>query len=146
MDQFDKVIGVNLRGAYTVLQAGLRLMLESGGGAIVNTASLGAFRATPRASAYMATKGALLMMTRVAALEYAQQNIRVNAVAPGTIRTAILDDVSPEMMAMLEARIPCGRVGTAAEVANLVAFLADDDEAAYITGVIWQVDGGRTAG
>ncbi|MET7841371.1 SDR family NAD(P)-dependent oxidoreductase [Streptomyces sp. NPDC005356] len=146
LDSFDKVVSVNIRGAYMVLQAALRLMLNSGGGAVVNSASIGGFRATPSASAYITSKGAMVMMTRVAALEYVQKGIRVNAIAPGTTHTAILDDASPELMAMLEGRIPQGRLGTPEEVANVAAFLADDREAGHVTGQIWTIDGGRSAG
>ncbi|SNQ49846.1 Uncharacterized oxidoreductase YxbG [Frankia canadensis] len=146
VDAFDRVVAVNIRGAYLVLQAGLRLMLASGGGAVVNTASIGGFRATATASAYITSKGAMVMMTRVAALEYAQRNIRVNAVAPGTTRTAILDEATPDLMRMLEGRIPQGRLGTPEEIANVAAFLADDSQASHVTGQIWVVDGGRSAG
>jgi NAD(P)-dependent dehydrogenase (short-subunit alcohol dehydrogenase family) len=146
VDAFDKVIAVNVRGQFLVLQAGLRLMLASGGGAVVNTASIGGFRATPSSVAYITSKGASVMMTRTAALEYATQNIRVNAVAPGTTRTPILDNSSPEIIAMLKARIPQGRLGEPSDVANVVAFLADDAETPHVTGQIWIVDGGRSAG
>lgn len=73
-------------------------------------------------------------------------NIRVNAVAPGTTRTAILDEATPDLMRMLEGRIPQGRLGTPEEIANVAAFLADDSQASHVTGQIWVVDGGRSAG
>ena len=146
LDGFDKVMSVNLRGAYMVLQAGLRLMLESGGGAVVNTASIGGFRATPTSSAYIISKGAVVMMTRVAALEYATQGIRVNAIGPGTTRTAILDNTPAEFLDMLASQIPQGRLGTVEEMANVAAFLADDTQASHVTGQIWLIDGGRSAG
>lgn len=146
IDAFDAVMAVNIRGAYMVLQAGLRLMLASGGGAVVNTASIGGFRATPNSSAYITSKGASVMMTRTAALEYARQGIRVNAVAPGVTRTPILDGSDPEILRMLESQVPQGRLGAPSDVANVVAFLADDALAPHITGQIWTVDGGRSAG
>jgi NAD(P)-dependent dehydrogenase (short-subunit alcohol dehydrogenase family) len=144
--EFDKVMAVNVRGQFLVLQAGLRLMLANGGGAIVNTASVGGFRATPTSIAYIASKGADVMLTRTAALEYAQKGIRVNAVGPGTIATPILSNSPQSFVEMLESQVPQGRLGRAEEVANVVAFLADDDQASHVTGQVWLVDGGRSAG
>ena len=146
IEQFDKVMSINVRGAYLMLQAGLRLMVESGGGAVVNTASIGGFRATPMSSAYIISKGAMVMMTRVAALEYADKGIRVNAIGPGVTRTPILDNASDDVLAMLEAQIPQKRLGTADEIANVAAFLADNAEASHVTGQVWVIDGGRSAG
>lgn len=146
LETFDQVMSVNVRGAFMVLQAGLRLLLESGGGNVVNMASIGGFRATPNSSAYIISKGAMVMMTRVAALEYAQQGIRVNGVGPGVTRTAIIDNSPQEFIDMLAAQIPQGRLGEPSDVANVVAFLADDNETPHITGQIWLVDGGRSAG
>jgi len=143
---FDKVLAINVRGAYLVLQAGVRLMLESGGGAVVNTASIGGFRATPLNSAYIVSKGASVMMTRVAALEYATQNIRVNAVAPGVTHTPILDNAPADLLEMLAGQVPQGRLGTPQEIANVAAFLLDDAESGHVTGQIWVIDGGRSAG
>ncbi|MBS9376459.1 SDR family NAD(P)-dependent oxidoreductase [Rhodococcus sp. B50] len=145
IEVFDKVHSVNLRGAFLVLQAGLRLMLASGGGSVVNTASTGGFRATPGSSGYIISKGGMVMMTRQAGYEYAARGIRVNAIAPGTIRTPILDSAPDEVVARLESRSPEGRLGTADEVANLALFLASD-EATHIIGQCYVIDGGRTAG
>lgn len=146
VDVFDKVINVNLRGQFLVLQAGLRLMLASGGGAVVNTASIGGFRATPQSVAYIASKGGIVMLTRTAALEYATQDIRVNAVGPGVIHTPILDNSEPATLEMLKSQVPQGRLGTPEEIANVVAFLADDEQASHVNGQVWVVDGGRSAG
>jgi NAD(P)-dependent dehydrogenase (short-subunit alcohol dehydrogenase family) len=145
IESFDRVMSVNVRGAFLVLRQAVALMLESGGGAIVNMASIGSFRATPGSGAYITSKGALLMMTRTAALEYVKDNIRVNAVCPGVIRTAILDDAPPELMQTLQARVPQGRMGTPEEVASVALFLASD-EASHVTGASYFVDGGRGAG
>jgi NAD(P)-dependent dehydrogenase (short-subunit alcohol dehydrogenase family) len=145
MLEWDRVIDVNVRGAFMVLKHCLPLMLESGGGAVVNTASIGSFRATPGSSAYITSKGAMMMLTQTAALEYVKDNIRVNAVCPGTIETSILDDATPETMAMLLSRIPQGRLGKPEEVAALALFLASD-EASHITGQGYLIDGGRSAG
>lgn len=143
---FDEVINVNLRGQFLVLQAGLRLMLASGGGAVVNTASIGGFRATPQSVAYIVSKGGIVMLTRTAALEYATRNVRVNAVGPGVVHTPILDGAEPATLEMLESQVPQGRLGTPEEIANVVAFLADDEQAAHVNGQVWVVDGGRSAG
>lgn len=144
MDSFDKVMAVNVRGTYMIQQVGLRLMLEKGG-SIVNTASIGGLFATPMASAYITSKGAVVMMTKTAALEYATKGIRVNAVAPGIIRTPWLDNLDPALIDVLAAQVPQGRIGESMEAANVVAFLASD-EASHVTGQVWLVDGGRSAG
>jgi NAD(P)-dependent dehydrogenase (short-subunit alcohol dehydrogenase family) len=145
IETFDAVHRVNVRGAFLVLQAGLRCMLASGGGSVVNTASIGGFRATPGSSAYIISKGGMVMMTRQAGLEYAARGIRVNAVAPGIIETPILDNASDELLSMLAAQVPQGRLGRPEEVASLALFLASD-EASHITGQCYVIDGGRSAG
>lgn len=144
IEEFDRVLGVNLRGAFMVQQAGLRLMLDQGG-AIVNTASIGGLYATPTASAYITSKGGVVMMTKTAALEYATKGIRVNAVAPGIIRTPWIDRLDAELVDQLAAQVPQGRIGESDEAANVAAFLASD-EASHVTGQVWLVDGGRSAG
>jgi NAD(P)-dependent dehydrogenase (short-subunit alcohol dehydrogenase family) len=144
VDDWDRVLGTNLRGAFLVMKYMLPLMLESGGGSIVNMASIGSFRATPGSSAYITSKGGLLMLTRTAALEYVNDGIRVNAVCPGVTRTEILARAPDEFQQMLTSRVPMGRMGTPEEVAALTLFLASD-EASYITGAAYVIDGGRGA-
>ena len=146
LEEADKIWAVNIRGAYMVLQASLRLMLDSGGGAVVNTASIGGFRATPQCSAYIISKGAMVMMTRAAALEYATKGIRINAVAPGATRTPPVASAPDEYVKKMVDLVPAGRLGESDEIANVVAFLADDKEASFVTGQIWTIDGGRSAG
>lgn len=144
MESFDKVMSVNVRGAFMVQRAALRLMADEGG-AIVNTASIGGLFATPSASAYITSKGAVVMMTKTAALEYAQKGIRVNAVAPGIIRTPWLDGLDEDLIDTLAQQVPQGRVGTSEEAANVAVFLASED-ASHVTGQVMLVDGGRSAG
>jgi NAD(P)-dependent dehydrogenase (short-subunit alcohol dehydrogenase family) len=145
LDEWDRVMGTNLRGAFLTLRAAIPLMLASGGGSVVNMASVGSFRASPGSSPYITSKGGLLMLTRTAALEYVQDNIRVNAVCPGMTETSILSSLSPEQMAEMNKRSPLGRMNTPEEVAALTLFLASD-ESSGITGAAYIIDGGRCAG
>jgi NAD(P)-dependent dehydrogenase (short-subunit alcohol dehydrogenase family) len=142
--EWDRVINVNQRGAFLTMKHALPLMMAAGGGSIINTASVGAFAATKNSIAYLASKGALLMMTKAAALEYREHNIRVNALCPGMTRTAIFEGLSEERMAALQARTPA-RMIEPHEVASLALFLASDESAA-ITGTAQVIDNGRTAG
>ena len=143
-EDWDRVMAVNVRGAFLVQRAVLPHMLAQGGGSIVNMASTGSFRAAPMSSPYITSKGAILMMTRAAAAEYAQDNIRINAVCPGTTNTDILANSTPEQIEALVARSPQRRLGEPEEVAALVAFLASD-EAPHIHGGAYIIDGGRSA-
>lgn len=145
IEAFDRAHAVNVRGAFMVLQSGIHLMLDSGGGTVVNTASTAGFRATPGSSGYVIAKGGVVMMTRQAGYEYADKGIRVNAVAPGTIQTPILDGISDELMEELQSRSPEKRLGRPEEVASLALFLASD-ESSHIIGQCYLIDGGRTAG
>lgn len=143
--EWDAIQNVNARGTFLMMRSVIPHMLAQGSGAIVNIGSIGSFRATVTSSAYATSKGAVLMMTRAAAVDYARDNIRTNIVCPGTIRTALLDGSTPEVLEMLEARAPQGRLGEPEEVASLVAFLASD-EARHINGGSYIIDGGRCAG
>jgi len=144
VEDWDRVLATNLRGAFLVMKHTVPLMLAAGGGSIVNMCSIGSFRATPGSSAYITSKGGMLMLTRTAALEYVDDHIRVNAVCPGVTKTEILEKVPEEYQEMLTARVPMGRMGTPQEVASLTLFLASD-EASYITGAAYIIDGGRGA-
>jgi NAD(P)-dependent dehydrogenase (short-subunit alcohol dehydrogenase family) len=142
--EWDRVMNVNVRGAFLVLKHALKLMLASGGGSVINMASIGSHRASPHSSPYITSKGAMLMLTRTAALEYAQDNIRINAVCPGVTRTPLVEKQSQELKDMLAARVPQGRICEPEEVAALCSFLASD-EAPHITGADYLIDGGRGA-
>lgn len=144
IEQWDRVMGVNLRGAYLVLRRSIAMMLESGGGAIVNMASIGGLKPSLNTTPYSITKAGLIMMTRAAALEYARDNIRVNCVCPGTILTPMLDGGGPDLIARKEALTPIGRIGTRDEVATLCCMLLSDDLPS-VTGATYTIAGGREA-
>lgn len=146
VDDFDKVIAVNLRGAYIGARAAIRHFLaEEKPGVIINVSSVHQIIPKPRFVGYSVSKGGMQNLTRTLALEYAGRNIRVNAVGPGATITPInrawVED--PEKKAEVEQHIPMRRAGTAEEIAAITAFLASD-EAAYITGQTLFVDGGLT--
>lgn len=142
----DRVLNVNLRGAFLCAREAIRHFLaENKPGVIINISSVHQEIPKPRFVGYSISKGGMANMTRTLALEYAGRNIRVNAVGPGATVTPInrawIDD--PEKRAMVVSHIPMGRAGTSEEMAAVVAFLCSD-EAAYITGQTLYVDGGLT--
>lgn len=143
---FDKVIAVNLRGAYLCAKEAIKHFLEAGKpGVVINVSSVHQEIPKPRFIGYSASKGGMQNLTRTLALEYAGHGIRVNAIGPGATVTPInrawVDD--PEKRAMVEAHIPMARAGTSEEMAAVTAFLCSE-EAAYITGQTLYVDGGLT--
>jgi glucose 1-dehydrogenase len=144
-EDWDAIMDVNLRGTWLCGQAAARHMIETGGGAIVNIASTNSV-IVPFAglSAYSASKGAVAMLTKAMALELVPYGIRVNAVAPGLIRTGMTSTMleDEDRLAEFRARIPLGRPGEPEDVAAAVAYLASD-EAAYAVGTILYLDGGR---
>jgi NAD(P)-dependent dehydrogenase (short-subunit alcohol dehydrogenase family) len=139
---FERVLAVNLTGTMRACQAA-RPLLARAGGAIVNVASMYSFFGAGHAPAYGASKGGVVQLTKALAREYASQNIRVNAVAPGWIRTAITGPVhgDPEKSAPIVARTPLGRWGEPKDVAGPVLFLCSE-AAGFVTGVVLPVDGG----
>jgi NAD(P)-dependent dehydrogenase (short-subunit alcohol dehydrogenase family) len=142
----EAVLRVNLIGAALCSQAAARVMAARGGGVIVNMSSVNGILAIPNQTPYNISKGGLNQLTRVTALALAPHNIRVNAVAPGSIRTEMLETVMQDETARrtILSRTPLGRVGEPEEVAKVVLFLASDDSS-YMTGQIVYVDGGRLA-
>lgn len=142
---WDDVMAVNLRGVFLGLKFALPLLMESGGGSVINTASSAAFKSVPRTGAYTPSKAAVVQITEMAALEYAGDNIRVNAVAPGPIATPIIDTLPVGQRDGLISGVPLRRFGSVADVASVVLFLASDD-AAFVTGATYLVDGGLIAG
>lgn len=142
---FQRVIDVNLTGSFVALQRAAKAMVANGiEGAIVNMSSINAVVSIPSITAYCASKGGVMQMTKATALALAPHNIRVNAVGPGSIDTEMMAGVNadPEAMKMVMSRTPLKRVGTAREIGDVVAFLASS-KASYITGETIYVDGGR---
>ncbi|NNU78960.1 SDR family oxidoreductase [Halovulum dunhuangense] len=145
VEDFRKVIDVNLTGSFVATQRAARAMVAHGiKGAVVNMSSVNAQLAIPTIASYCASKGGVMQLTRAAALALAPHGIRVNAVGPGSIDTAMLAGVNanPDAMKMVLSRTPLGRIGTPREIGDVVAFLASE-KASYITGETIYIDGGR---
>jgi glucose 1-dehydrogenase len=145
LDQFRKVIDINLTGVFLATQRAARTMVAHGiEGAIVNMSSVNAVVAIPSIVGYCASKGGVAQLTKVASLALAPHNIRVNAVGPGSIDTAMMAAVNADPAAFDRAmsRTPLKRAGTPREIGDVVAFLASP-KASYITGETIYVDGGR---
>ena len=142
---WDAVIDVNLKGHFLVGQAVARVMVQQGRGAIVNMSSVNGTLTIPTIASYNASKGAINQLTRVMALSFADQGVRVNAVAPGTIATELARSAvltSDEAKARIMSRTPMKRLGEPGEIADVVAFLLSD-ASSYVTGEIVVADGGR---
>jgi NAD(P)-dependent dehydrogenase (short-subunit alcohol dehydrogenase family) len=149
VEDWDFQLDINLKGTFLTCKYAIPEMRKRGGGAIVNTASVQAFASQKTVPAYAASKGGVVSLTTTIALDHADDNIRCNCIAPGTIRTPMVDQAAetfgpddPEAAIAEWGRLhPLGRVGKPEEVANLVLFLASD-EAAFCTGGCYRVDGG----
>lgn len=141
---WERVLRVNLTGAFICSWAFVPQMRAKGGGAIVNTASTNGLVAEPRLAHYNASKGGLVMLTLSMSIDLAKDNIRVNAVAPGTIRTPLIAHILDSAAAGQFGGIPLGRVGQPEEIAQCIAFLASS-EASYVTGHVLVCDGGQLA-
>ena len=144
-EDFDAVLRVNVKGSFLLGQAAARAMVQAGGGNIVNMSSVNGVLAIPNIASYNVSKGGINQLTRVMALALADKNVRVNAVAPGTIATELAAKAvltSEEAKAKIMMRTPMKRLGQPSEIAEVVAWLASDG-ASYITGEIVTVDGGR---
>ncbi len=149
-ETFERVIGINLKGVFLCCKHAIPALLRAGGGTIVNNSSVSAFANVGGNLSYAASKGGIMSMTRVLAIEYARQNIRVNAINPGVIDTGMnrRNLERAEDPAAMEERwrqiTPMGRMGTGDEIAETVLFLAGP-QSSFITGVGLLVDGGRVA-
>ncbi|CAA9299481.1 MAG: 3-oxoacyl-[acyl-carrier protein] reductase, partial [uncultured Gemmatimonadaceae bacterium] len=140
-DDWDAVLDANLRGAFAAIRAASRGMMKRRWGRIVNIASVVGITGNKGQANYAASKAGLIGLTKSVAKELASRNILANAVAPGLIETDMTAAMTEEARAAMGAAIPLGRMGTPADIAGMVAFLASD-HAAYITGQVFVVDGG----
>jgi len=145
-ERWHQVIAINLTGVWLCMKYEMPQMLQQGGGAVVNTASAAGLVGLPGASAYVASKHGVVGLTKTAALEYAKQGIRVNCVCPGYIQTPMTEPLmnEPELMNLIVASEPIGRVGNPEEVAEAVVWLCSD-AASFVTGHTMTVDGGYVA-
>ncbi len=139
---WDFVLDTDLRGVWLGMQATIPTMIENGGGRIVNISSLAAVKGLTNLASYSAAKGGVIGLTQQAALEYAKENILVNAIAPGTIDTPILQDITDEMREQNANSHMIKRLGKASEVAGMMAYLFDPIDGAFQTGLLFPVDGG----
>ena len=147
LEEFDRVIGVDLRGVWSCMKHELRQMERQGGGAIVNCSSIGGLRGDRGIPSYTASKHGVIGLTRSAALEYAPRGVRINAVCPGTIETPMVADMVTKRELDIDAAVanqPIGRRGTPEEIAAAVLWLCSPG-ASFVVGVALPVDGGYTA-
>jgi NAD(P)-dependent dehydrogenase (short-subunit alcohol dehydrogenase family) len=144
-DEFDRGIATNIRGTFLGMKFQIPAMLQSGGGAIVNMASLAGVMGTANLAAYVAGKTGIIGLTKVAALDYADRGIRVNVVAPGPIRTHHIEAAGAEAQRLAGLSTPMRRMGTVSEVASVVLWLCSD-QSSFVTGAVVPIDGGQSAG
>jgi 3alpha(or 20beta)-hydroxysteroid dehydrogenase len=143
-EEWAKVTAVNQRGVFLGMRAVIPGMVRHGGGSIINVASVAALVGLPGSIPYQASKAAVLGLTRGGAVSYGPDNVRVNAICPGLVVTAMTESASPAAVEALKAQIPLRRDGRPEEVSAVVVFLASD-ESSYITGVALPIDGGFVA-
>ena len=146
-ENWDRVIAINLKGVWLCMRYEIRQMLQQGGGVIVNISSVAGLVGFPGLPAYVASKFGVIGLTKTAALEYAKQGIRINAVCPGVIHTSMVDrllSTHPELEASLTANTPLGRMERPQEIARVVLWLCSDD-ASFVTGHALVADGGYVA-
>jgi NAD(P)-dependent dehydrogenase (short-subunit alcohol dehydrogenase family) len=144
-EAFDRMIAVNLKGVWLCMRAEIRQILsQKSGGSIVNTGSVAGLVGLQTSSAYVAAKHGVLGLTKTAALEYADNGIRVNAVCPGYIKTKMTEDAMKRRGDQIMAQIPAKRMGDPEEIAEMVVWLCSE-RASYVTGACYNVDGGWMA-
>ena len=143
-DNWERVIDVNLKGVFNCMRAEIPAMLESGGGSIVNTASIAGVVGFPGLSPYVASKHGVIGLTKTAAIEFSGDGVRVNAICPGVIETPMVQrsqEDSPEQMEQVKAATPMGRIGQPEEIGDAAVWLCSDD-ASFVTGESLVIDGG----
>lgn len=153
IEDFDRVLAVNVRGAFLGLQHVLPVMIGQKSGSVINTSSIGGLKGGPNVAPYITSKHAVVGLTRAAAIEAAGHNVRVNSVHPSPVNTRMMRSLEEgfnpghgeEVKQQVADSIPLGRYGESLDIANLVLFLASD-ESAFITGAQYPVDGGMAAG
>jgi NAD(P)-dependent dehydrogenase (short-subunit alcohol dehydrogenase family) len=145
VDAYDSAIAITLRSVFLSMKYEIPAMLESGGGAIVNTTSTAGLEAVGGLAGYVSAKHGVIGLTKTAALEYASRGVRVNAVAPGPILTENLERAGPEMQRRAGEAMPMRRIGQPDEVARAVVWLCSD-QASYTTGATLPIEGGKLAG
>jgi len=143
-EAFDRMIAVNLKGVWLCMRHELPQMQTQGGGVIVNTASIAGLTGLPSSSAYVAAKHGVIGLTKTAAIEYAEANIRVNAVCPGYIRTRMTESAMQLRGEAILAHTPLKRMGNPEEIAEMVVWLCSE-RASYVSGAAYNVDGGYMA-
>ncbi len=143
-EDFDSVINVNLRGAFLCTRYAMTHMIRQRSGRVINMSSVVGISGNPGQANYAAAKAGLIGLTKAVAREVASRNVTVNALAPGYITTAMVDELTEETQEKILARIPMGRFGTPEDVAEAVIFLCSDG-ASYITGQVLTIDGGMIA-
>jgi NAD(P)-dependent dehydrogenase (short-subunit alcohol dehydrogenase family) len=144
-DEFDLGLRTNIRGTFLGMKYEIPAMLDSGGGTIVNMASVAGRRAMTNLSGYVTAKAGIIALTETAALDYADLGIRINVVAPGPILTHHLEQAGAAAQRQAAASVPMGRVGTADEVADVVLWLSSE-RSSFVTGATIPIDGGQLAG
>ena len=141
---WDSIVNINQKGVWLGMKNVVPAMRQRGAGAIVNISSVAGLTGSTGSTAYHGTKGAVRLLTKAAAVQYAREKIRVNSVHPGLIATQMVDIIPAGQRAQFNTIVPMGREGKPEEVANVVLFLASDD-ASYVTGAEFVVDGGLNA-
>lgn len=143
-EDFDRVIAVDLKGAFLIMKHAIPLIAQSGGGSIINTSSIAALVALPGSAAYSASKAGVAALTKLAAAECVGEGIRVNAILPGVVDSGMTrGELTPEQREHVMAKTLMGRIGEADEIAKVAAFLASNDSS-FMTGSLTVIDGGYT--